>query len=283
VAQRLIADGLVRVNRHRARKGDVVKDGDIVAVPEELFAPAALQPNPDLVMRVLYEDASVIAVDKPAGTPSHALRAHEMNTVANFLLAHYPELRGMSSGALEPGLVHRLDTDTSGVLVAARTDAAFRDLRQQFRTHRVHKDYAALVVGDVRTAGELCTAIGHAPHNRRKMRVVSRPGPGARAAETIFRPLERFGAYTLLTVRIRTGVMHQIRVHLASVGHPVVGDRVYGAPTSSIAPARHLLHATQIGFSHPVSGALLEITSPLAPEFADVLSELRRGTKPIDD
>jgi 23S rRNA pseudouridine1911/1915/1917 synthase len=274
-AQRAIALGQVQVNGRPARKGESVRAGDAVTLPEDLWAPAALQPNPRLQIPVLYEDAAVIAVDKPAGVPSHALRAEETETVANFLLARFPELASIGAAAFEPGLVHRLDTATSGVLLAARTAAAFRSLRRQFRDHSVEKEYRAVVEGDVRRAGEIHTPIAHAAHNRRKMRVVAVGTARARAAETSYRPVERFGHATLLAVQIRTGVMHQIRVHLASIGHPVVGDALYGRAGGLHAP-RHLLHASRLGLTHPANGRRLEIRSPLPADFVEGLEGLRR-------
>jgi 23S rRNA pseudouridine1911/1915/1917 synthase len=228
-----------------------------------------------LQIPVLYEDGDLIAVDKPAGMPSHALRADETDTVANFLLARFPEVAGIGTHTLEAGLVHRLDTETSGVLLAARNAAAHRALRRQFRDRRVEKEYLAVVEGDVAHAGQIRTPIAHAAHNRRKMRIATAHTPGARPAETSYRPLEGFGDTTVLAVEIRSGVMHQIRVHLASVGHPVVGDPLYGHAGGRAAP-RHLLHASRLLVQHPVSGRGVEIRSPLPADFVGYLEGLRR-------
>lgn len=276
-AQRVIAAAAVRVNGRLARKGQTVAGGDVVDVPEELYAPPTLQPNPQLAVRILYEDDTLIAIDKPAGMPSHALRAEETDTAANFLLARYPELAAVGKGEKEPGLVHRLDTDTSGVLLAARTAHAYAVLRRQFSAHQVAKEYRTLVHGDVAAGGELRMPIAHERHNRRKMRVcaLSGPRPGARAAVTRYRPLERFGPYTLLAVEIPTGVMHQIRVHLASVGHPIVGDHLYGGAVCDSDPPRHLLHASRVTVVHPQTGGPLTVECALPADFDAFVSQQR--------
>jgi 23S rRNA pseudouridine1911/1915/1917 synthase len=265
-AQRLIAAGAVRINGRRTHKGATVAGGDTVEVDDEWLAPPVLRPNPRLVVPVLYEDTAVLALDKPAGMPSHALRGNETETIANFLLAHYPDSAGVGKSPLEPGIVHRLDIETSGVLLVARTPAAYDGLRRQFAARRVRKEYRAVVHGDVAGAGEIRAPIAPA-RGRRRMRVCRASAPGGRPALTRYRPLERYGSSTLLAVEIPTGVRHQIRVHLAAVGHPVVGDRLYG-PTEGVAGVtRHLLHAVRIGFAHPESGQPIEVSSPLPEDF----------------
>jgi len=274
-AHRAIAAGAVRINGRRARKGDHVSADDRLQITEELYAPPVLQPNPHLALRVLYEDDAVIIVDKPAGMPSHALRAHESDTVANFLLARDPDLAQIANGDREAGLVHRLDTDTSGILLAARTTAAHRALRQQFARHQVLKEYLVLVEGRVAAPGVVRTPIAHDRHNRRKMRVSLRPTPATREAVTHFRPIDPQGNRTLLVVRIPTGVTHQIRVHLASIGHPIVGDRLYGSATQ--VARRQLLHAAKLCFAHPTTGEPMQISSPLPTDFVTVLNRRKRA------
>jgi 23S rRNA pseudouridine1911/1915/1917 synthase len=274
-AQQAIAAGAVRVNGRRARKGQMVAGNDVVEVRDNFPAPRVIQANPQLVIPVLYEDTAVIALDKPAGMPSHALRTDETATVANFLLAYHPELIAVGKPG-EAGVVHRLDTDTSGVLLAARTQDAYDDLRQQFASHHVRKEYLAVVAGDVSAAGVVRAPIAHSRHNRRKMRVSSPVNPDARAALTHYRPLERWRDATLLAVHIPTGVMHQIRVHLASIGHPVLGDRLYGMPAAAQLPAkRHMLHASGLGFTHPETGQAVSVSSPLPDDFREVLDAVR--------
>jgi 23S rRNA pseudouridine1911/1915/1917 synthase len=225
------------------------------------------------VVPVLYEDEAVLALDKPAGMPSHALRADETETVANFLLARYPDVAAVGKRPLEPGIVHRLDTETSGVLLVARTPAAYDALRQQFTERRVLKEYRAVVHGDIAQQGEIGTAIAHTRGHTR-MRVCRTAKEPGRPALTRYRPLERYGSYTLLAVEIPTGVMHQIRVHLASIGHPVAGDRLYGGTVAADTPARHLLHAYRLGFTHPESGRHIEISSPVPADLRALLKRL---------
>jgi 23S rRNA pseudouridine1911/1915/1917 synthase len=288
-AQRAIAAGQVRINGRPARKGHTIAGGDIILVPDELYQLAIPPANPHLRVHVLYEDAAVIVVDKPPGMPSHALRPDQTATMANFLLARYPELAAVGKSPLEPGIVHRLDTDTSGVLLAARTVAAYENLRRQFAAHTIRKEYIALVDGDVARAGELRTSIAHNRRDRRTMRVCSpsEKGADARPAITRYRPIERFGNHTLLAVQIRTGVMHQIRAHLASMGHPVTGDRLYGKRPDREAhdarehrgmPAlarRQFLHACGLGFAHPQTGQPMHISSPLPMDCRRILAALR--------
>ena len=275
-AQRAVAEGIIRVNGRRARKGHMLRGGDVVQVADDLLAPAALQPNSELAIPVLYEDAAVIALDKPAGMPSHALRGREQLTVANFLLARYPELEGVGKTPLEPGIVHRLDTETSGILLVARTAAAYDALRRQFATHRVTKEYLALVHGDVVAAGEVRAPIAHDPRSHRRMRVCAGSGSrAARPAVTFYSPLEHLTGATLLSVRIPTGVMHQIRVHLASIGHPIVGDRLYGRGVAGISAPRHMLHAHQLTFAHPLTGASTRISCDAPRDFSACRDALR--------
>lgn len=236
----LIDDGSVRVNGRRAAKGTRVAPGDVVEVP----ALPALAPAPDLPLAVLHEDADVIAVDKPGGVPGHALDPRERGTTAAALLARYPELARVG-GPLDAGLVHRLDTGTSGVLVAARTPAAYAALREAFRTHAVVKRYVAVVEGVPRRRTTIDEALAHDPGDRRRMRV-ARVGERAWPARTALVSVEAHGGRALVEVEIRTGVTHQVRVHLAHVGHPVVGDGIYGAASTELGPERHALHARRL-------------------------------------
>lgn len=278
LAQQMIAAGAVRINGRQARKGVPVVGGERVDVDDDWLVPPALRPNRHLDVPILYEDPVVLAVDKPAGLPSHALRGDETETIANFLLARYPEVAAVGKSPLEPGIVHRLDIETSGVLLVARTPAAYDALRRQFSEHRVRKEYRAVVHGDVARTGEIRTPITAARSGTR-VRVCRPMEVGGRPALTHVQPLERFGAFTLLAIEISTGVRHQIRVHLASIGHPVVGDRLYGPADVPSGATRHLLHAFQLGFAHPESGRCTEIRSPLPADFTAFLQGLRSEPK----
>ncbi len=267
----LIAKGAVRLNGRRQPKGALVRGGDVLEIPAEALAPTSLAPNTELAIAFLYADDDVVVVDKPPGLPSHALRMDERDTVANFLVAHFPEMAALATAAGEAGLVHRLDTGTSGVLVAARSEFAYAELRRQFSAHTVVKEYLAVVGGDVAVSGEVAAPIAHDRGHRGRMRVCShaeQTGPWrARPALTRYHPQERAQSLTLLAIEIRTGVTHQIRVHLASIGHPIVGDALYGG----IQAERLMLHAARIRFAHPRTGSRILVESPRPTALDDAL------------
>ena len=232
----------------------------------------------DLPLKVLYEDADVIAVDKPAGMVVHAGAGHTSGTLVNALLHHFGS-GSLASSEMRPGIVHRLDRETSGVLIVARTDQAHQALSTQFRNRRVEKVYIALVHGSFDSPkGQVATPITRDPVRRTRMTTRLKTG---RSALTTYKVLEEFGAFSLLEVRIGTGRTHQIRVHLASVGHPVVGDRLYGAPAKLGALpelGRFFLHAQRIRFLSPSRHEPITVESPLAPELIGFLSALRENT-----
>ena len=270
----------ILLNGRPARRSALVRPGDVIGVPDELVAPPELPAATRLDMAILFEDETLIAVDKPAGLSSVALRAGESRTVAGFLVGLHPELREVGRSPLEGGLVHRLDRETSGVLLAARTPAAYAELRGQFASHAVRKDYLAVVAGDVTTSGWIRTPIAHDPRHRKRMRVCtdasSREQLKARPAGTFYRAEMRCATATLLRVSIDTGVRHQIRVHLASSGHPVLGDTMYGgAAAGLLLGGRHALHASRLELRHPLSGETLVIDSPWPPDLEELMRRLR--------
>ncbi|MGH7820293.1 MAG: RluA family pseudouridine synthase [Candidatus Binatia bacterium] len=271
--QEMLERGLIRVDGRRLRKGDALPPGGEIAV--EIAPPAVtdLEPEPDPPLVVLHEDSDVVALDKPAGRPAHALRPEDRGTVANFLAARYPESRDASEDPLEHGLVHRLDTGTSGVLLVARKREGWSELRRQFQAREIDKRYLALARGAIAAPGEIALAIEPHPDSRRRVKVVApgRTSARSRPAVTRYRPLARYGDATLVEVEIPTGVMHQIRAHLAFLGHPIAGDALYGSKLAAPAP-RLMLHAAAIGFRHPRSGERVRIESPMP---ADFLEELR--------
>lgn len=279
-ARDLIERGMARINGHRARKGDPVRSGDLVTIE----APASdreTKPTREvgLAIPVLYEDADVVAVDKPANIPSVSLRPGDRRTVADFLLGRYPEMREVGGRPGEAGLVHRLDTGTSGVLLAARTTAAHAALRAQFSHRTAEKTYLAIVAGAVDASGSIATPIAHAPRRPRRMQICDTPASAqrqkARPARTRYRRLEQFADATLVTVNITTGVRHQIRVHLASIGHPVIGDPLYGRSDGPVPAARPMLHAQRLRFRHPQTDAPIVIEAPLPEDFRALLDRLR--------
>jgi len=260
LAAQLIAEGTVRVDGHRARKGAVVAPGARVELPSVL----ALAPNPACHLAILHEDASLVAVDKSGGMPSHPNDPRERDTAVNFLLARYPE-----TGVLGGGLVHRLDTGTSGVLLAARSAGAWEAARSAFRNRLVEKHYLAIVAGRAPAETTVQLALAHDPSDRRRM-VGARAGLRAWPAESRITRLAGDDDTSLVAVVMRTGVTHQIRVHLASLGHPVVGDRLYGGPPSPLAAGRHALHASAIILPATPQRPPLTVRSPFPSDLRAV-------------
>lgn len=278
-ARDLIGRSFVTINGKPAAKGHLVHPHDVVRISGPAEEAVDLTPEPDLPVALLFEDDAIVAVDKPPGMPSVALDASDRGTVSNFLIARHPELALAGPNPREAGLVHRLDTATSGVLLACRTADAYRALRAQFRDGTVEKDYLALVVGDVRAEGTVDVPIAHLPRHPRRMLACAAEARavalGARPASTAYRPIARVAANTLLAVRIRTGVRHQIRVHLASIGHPIVGETLYGRNRAETEePQRLMLHALRISFRHPSTGRRIAIEASIPPELA-----LRTGAR----
>jgi 23S rRNA pseudouridine1911/1915/1917 synthase len=272
-AQRWIDEGHVRLDGRPARAAQRVREGArLEAEPPEPVA-CTLEPEP-IALCVLFEDADVVVVDKPAGLVVHPAPGHPSGTLVNALLHHCRDLAGIG-GRLRPGIVHRLDRGTSGVLVAAKHDDAHLALAAQFRDHTIERVYAALVRGvPGPEAGRVEHAIGRHPHDRKRMSVRTHAG---RAAATAWRVRRRFAASgaSLLEVRPETGRTHQIRVHLASVGLPVAGDPVYGRnPRLAFGFERPALHAEWLGFDHPRNGVRLRFEAPLPDDFALAFARL---------
>ena len=239
VARRLIDDGLVRVNGRIVPKGARVLEGDRIALPA-----LRLEPEPDLAVRVVHLDERLIALDKPGCMPSHALDPRQRGTVAGFLAGRFPETAELG-GALSSGLAHRLDTGTSGLLLAARTAASYEALREAFRSGAVGKRYLALVAGVPEPRSTIDRPLAHDPRDRRRM-IAALPGLRAWSARSEVTTIRAAGGRALVEVTLRTGVTHQARVHLALVGCPVLGDVLYGGPDAGLAPGRHALHASTL-------------------------------------
>lgn len=264
--QSWIREDRVLVDGAPAKSSLLLRGGETIDV-----SPADLPPlkaaAEDLPVEILYEDAAVIAVNKPAGLTVHAGAGQHAGTLVNRLVHHFQGLSQVG-GDERPGIVHRLDKDTSGVLLVARTDAAHRALAAQFSGRTVEKVYLALVNGRVKDdSGRITKPISRDP--RRRIRMTARLDTG-REAITEYRVRQRWEKFTYLEVRIRTGRTHQIRVHLASLGHPVAGDRTYGAPPA----ARLFLHAWRIGFVSPATGQAVIVEAPLPPELMAWLESL---------
>lgn len=272
--QRLIRSGAVTVNDAPVRPAYRLAPGDQIFV--EL--PAELTPSirPEAIpLDIVYEDDSLLVVNKPAGMVVHPAAGIFQGTLVNALLAHCPQVANVG-GVERAGIVHRLDKETSGLIVVAKDPQTHAALQRLFKRRLVRKTYVALVDGQVQPReGIIEVPIGRDPKVRLRM-TVSRTG---RPAVTQYRVVEVFPRHTLLEVRPHTGRTHQIRVHLAWLGYPVVGDRVYGHRRPSIPLDRHFLHARDLAFVHPVTGQKLALTAPLPPELVAVLNELRHGSK----
>jgi len=257
---------MVRINGRRSKKSEIVGAEDRVEVAQTNRR-AAIEPNADLTLEVIHEDASVVVVNKPGGMPCHPLNAGERDTVMNAVVARFPEIATVGEKPLEGGLVHRLDNGTSGALLIARNRGAFEKLRDAIRAGRIGRRYEALVAGSLERKTEIDTPIAHHPKNARKMIVgdpsSANPKRAGRAATTVIEPIGRVGEFTLVSIAPKTGSRHQIRVHLASLGLPIVGDTLYGgAASESLADGRFWLHLCDVAFDSPAVGHV-KATAPL--------------------
>ncbi|MFZ0959541.1 MAG: RluA family pseudouridine synthase [Terriglobia bacterium] len=278
--QRLIREGLVTVGSAPAKKsGEEIEAGTQITVcakHDELRATAE-----DLPLAVIYEDADLLVVNKAAGMVVHVGSGIKSGTLVNALLFRLAPIGALSTigGELRPGIVHRLDKMTSGLVLVAKNDVAHRRLSEQFKRREVHKTYTALVHGRMAAgSGEISKPVGRDPRRRTRMKA---GGIAPREAVTKYRVMRRFGNFTLVEAMPQTGRTHQIRVHLASLGHPVVGDTTYGAPAKlrfgeSAEPTlpSTFLHAAKLAFAHPVTGAPLQFEAPLPQELVAFLARM---------
>jgi 23S rRNA pseudouridine1911/1915/1917 synthase len=275
--QRLIKDGHVRGPAATVRSSTAVRASQVYTV--ELPAPTAAVPEPEaLPIRIVYEDSDVVVLDKPAGMVVHPGAGHSSGTLVNALLHHVKDLSGIG-GEIRPGIVHRLDRGTSGLMVVAKNDKAHQELSRQFADREVEKEYAALVWGVVQAGRRIDDPIGRDPVQRQKMSTRARR---ARSAVTRVTWARHFQGVSLLKVAISTGRTHQIRVHLNGIGHPIVGDSVYGGVHRRVAHQlravqrleRPFLHSARLVFTHPTDGRRVEFDSPLPPELQGVIDAL---------
>jgi 23S rRNA pseudouridine1911/1915/1917 synthase len=276
--QRLIKDGHVQVDGRAAKPNQAMKAGQTVFV--ELPEPVEATPKAEaLPLPIVYQDSELIVIDKPAGMVVHPAAGHSSGTLVNALLHHVDDLSGVG-GEKRPGIVHRLDRGTSGLMVVAKNDAAHEELSRQFRDREVEKEYVALVWGEVQAGRRIDAPIGRDPVNRKKMSAKARR---SREAVTRIVKAEKFGVVlTLAHIAIYTGRTHQIRVHLSAIGHPIVGDPLYGGVhrrvPGDLRAVTHLtrpfLHAARLAFTHPTEKRRMEFTSPLPDDLQRVLDEL---------
>ena len=274
--QKLISDGRLTTGGEALKANTIVGAGTELRLDVPEAVALDLAPAPEIPLRIVYEDDDLLILDKPAGLVVHPSPGHAGGTLVNALLAHGDgSTWGGIAGVQRPGIVHRLDRDTSGLLMVARHDAAQASIMAQLKARRVKKTYQALVLGNVAAAvGRIEAPIGRDPKHRTKMAVV----PDGRPSVTGYRVRERFADWTLLDLDLVTGRTHQIRVHLDAIGHPVAGDPVYGTGTSRRGPAgldRLFLHAWRLELTSPSDGHLIRATAPLPPELTSVLDRLR--------
>jgi 23S rRNA pseudouridine1911/1915/1917 synthase len=265
--QKLIAKGHITVNDRKAKPGLKINIGDRLRVVIPPTPPSRLVPE-TMPLNILYEDDDLLAVDKSAGLTVHPAPGHPSHTLVNAILSHFPHLADIGD-SLRPGVVHRLDKDTSGVMLVAKNSLAQADLAQQFKSHSVTKAYLVLVKGKLEPENGVIEAdIGRDPRNRKRMAVVAE----GREARTEYRVIKYIGDYTLLEVMPETGRTHQIRVHLAAIGYPVVGDKVYGVKSPFL--SRQFMHASRLGFKLPSTGEYVEFRSELPPDLEQALKDI---------
>ena len=272
-AQRLLEEGAVTLAGRPVKKNYKTAPGDVLAVALPEPEPVDAVPQ-DIPLDVVYEDGDVIVVNKPVGMVVHPAAGHPDGTLVNALLYHCGESLSGINGALRPGIVHRIDRDTSGLLIAAKNDFAHQALAEQLQDHSLYREYEAVCVGTLREdAGTVDAPIGRHPVERKKMAVDRKNG---RPAVTHWQVLERYPGHTHIRCRLETGRTHQIRVHMASIGHPLLGDTVYGAKKPVPGLAGQCLHARRLSFIHPRTGERVTVECPLPDYFTGVLTKLGR-------
>lgn len=274
--QKLIRQGNILVNGKTKKPSYDVKEGDEIIVTLPTPIPLDVQAE-DIPLNIIYEDINLLVINKPAGLVVHPATGHFDHTLVNALVHHCDKNLSGIGGVLRPGIVHRLDRDTSGCIVVAKDDTTHNDLTKQFQERKVNKEYIAIVAGWVKELrGTLSTIIGRHPVHRKRMAVRYDIG---KDAITSYEVLERFQKAALLNLKLSTGRTHQIRVHMAHIGHPVLGDEEYGKKKSRLEGVeipRQMLHAYKLGFTHPVRNEWMEFTAPIPQDMEDLLNYLRR-------
>lgn len=272
--QKLLKDGSVQMNGKPVKTSTKTAAGAVI----ELTIPEPEEPEilpEDIPLDILYEDSDVILINKPKDMVVHPAAGHYTGTLVNALMYHCKgDLSGIN-GVLRPGIVHRIDKDTTGVLIVCKNDKAHNALAEQLKEHSITRKYRAIVCGNLKEdEGTVDAPLGRHPQDRKKMAIVR---TGGKRAVTHYRVLERFGNYTYIECQLETGRTHQIRVHMASLGHPLLGDEVYGRVKSPFKLEGQTLHAMVLGFIHPTTGEYMEFEAPLPEYFEKLLEKLRRG------
>ena len=274
--QALIKSGDVQINGSAAKPKTPVSRGDSISVNIPEPEPAEARPQ-DIPLDILYEDEDVVVINKESGMVVHPAAGNPDGTMVNALLWHCAGRLSGIGGAIRPGIVHRIDKDTSGLLVVAKNDAAHQALSAQMSVHSIHRVYHAVVYGNLREdEGFVEKWLGRDPRDRKKMAVLAENAAGAKYAYTGWQVLERCGNFTYIACKLKTGRTHQIRVHMASTGHPLAGDAVYGPKNCIKSLNGQCLHAKELGFVHPRTGEWMQFDSPLPPYFTEFLTRLRK-------
>ena len=274
-AQRLIEQGAVTCGGRPVKKNEKLQPGDTLTLTLPEVQETALEAQ-EIPLDVCYEDADVIVVNKPKGLVVHPAPGHPDGTLVNALLAHCGDSLSGIGGERRPGIVHRIDKDTSGLIIAAKNDFAHASLAAQLKDHSLARTYVCIVCGNIREdSGVIDAPIGRHPADRKKMAVTEK---NSRSAVTHWRVLERFGGYTLVECRLETGRTHQIRVHMAYRGHPILGDMVYGHKKPELGQDSQCLHARELTFVHPRTGERVTVSCGLPEYFEQLLQKLRGRT-----
>ena len=271
--KKLFDEGLITINGAAAKASAKLRPGDLIEI--ELPEPKETEAVPqDIPLDIVYEDADVLIVNKPRGMVVHPAAGNEDGTLVNAVMYHCGDSLSAIGGVLRPGIVHRIDKDTTGLLAVAKNNAAHLSLSDQLKDRSLSRTYFALVHGNIKEdSGTVDAPIARSESDRKKMAIARKDG---REAVTDFTVEERFGKYTLVRCKLRTGRTHQIRVHMRHIGHPIVGDKTYGVKNDEFNLEGQLLHAGEIGFIHPFTGEKMSFSAPLPEDFEHVLEVLRK-------
>lgn len=268
--QKLIEEGKVKVNGKIEKNSYIVKTGDKILIEEEEPEEIELEPQ-EIPLDIIYEDNDIIVINKPKGLVVHPGNGNPDHTLVNAVMARCKGSLSGIGGKIRPGIVHRLDKDTSGLIIVAKNDKAHIGLSEQLKNKEIKKTYIALVRGNIQeNEATIQMPIGRSTKDRKKMAVTKK----GKEAITHFKVLKRYGKYTLLEVKIETGRTHQIRVHMAEIGHPVVGDMVYSNGKNEFGIEGQMLHAKQLEFKHPITQEEIKLTAPLPEYFEEILGQL---------
>ncbi len=271
--QKLISDGNVLVNEEKVKKNATIHFDDEIEVLIPEAVPVAVEPE-NIPLDILYEDNDIVVINKPKNMVVHPSAGHLSGTVVNAVLYHCADSLSGINGSIRPGIVHRIDKDTTGSLIICKNDTAHTSIAEQIKEHSCDRIYVGIVTGNIADdEGIIEGNIGRNPSDRKKMAVT----PNGKPAVTHYRVLERFGRYTYMEFRLETGRTHQIRVHMAHIGHPLVGDELYSSGRSPFKTTGQCLHAKDISFDHPVTGERIHVTAPVPEYMEAILGRLRNG------